>query len=75
MEFLDEEHISLCEALDRTLNKGVVLWGELTLSVAGIDLIYLELRVLLAAVETLRKTSHLFAEEESKEQEIFSNGG
>ena len=38
---LDEaEHVSLCEALDRILNKGAVITGDLTISVADIDLIY-----------------------------------
>lgn len=53
---LDEtEHVSLCEALDRLLNKGAVVMGEVTISVANIDLIYLSLRAMLASVETARK--------------------
>ena len=47
-----DEHITLCEAIDRVLNKGVVLRGELTISVAQIDLIYLGLQVLLCSVAT-----------------------
>jgi len=39
------------------LNRGVVLTGEATISVAGVDLIYLGLNVVLSAVENL-KTSH-----------------
>ena len=50
---LDEtEHISLCEALDRILNKGAVVVGEVTISVANIDLIYLGLQLILTSVET-----------------------
>jgi len=53
---LDEnEHISLCEALDRILNKGAVVGGEVTLSVANIDLIYLGLRIILTSIETARE--------------------
>ena len=37
------------------LNKGVVLSGDITLSVAGVDLVYVGLRVLLASVETLER--------------------
>jgi hypothetical protein len=48
------QDVSLCEALDRILNKGAVLYGELTISVAGIDLIYLGLQVILASMETAR---------------------
>jgi len=52
---LAAEDASLLELVDRLLNKGVVLAGEATISVAGIDLIYLGLNVVLAAVETIDK--------------------
>ena len=51
----DEEHISLCEALDRVLNKGVVVHGDIAISVADVDLIYLGVRLLLASIETARE--------------------
>ena len=50
----DAGRISLCEVLDRVLNKGVVVAGEATISVADIDLIYLGLRILLSSIETAR---------------------
>ncbi|MBU1706234.1 gas vesicle protein [Patescibacteria group bacterium] len=53
---LDEkEHCSLCEALDRVLNKGAVIVGDVMISVADIDLIYLSLQVILTSVETARR--------------------
>ena len=56
---MDEtEHISLCETLDRVLNKGAVIAGEVTISVANVDLIYLGLQVVLASVESIRGTDH-----------------
>ncbi len=55
MKELTAEDASLLELVDRLLNKGVVLAGEATISVAGIDLIYLGLNVVLAAVETIDK--------------------
>jgi gas vesicle structural protein len=55
MKQLTAEDASLLELVDRLLNKGVVLAGEATISVAGIDLIYLGLNVVLAAVETMNK--------------------
>jgi len=45
----------LCEVLDRVLNKGVVLVGEATISVADIDLIYVGLQVVLTSIETARQ--------------------
>jgi len=55
----DTEHISLCEALDRVLNKGAVIAGEVTISVANVDLIYLGLQVVLASVESIRGKDHV----------------
>ncbi len=49
------EQVSLCEALDRVLNKGAVVVGEVTISVADIDLIYLGLQVVLTSIETGRR--------------------
>ena len=48
------EHVSLCEVLDRVLNKGAVLVGDVVISVADIDLVYLGLQVVLCSVETAR---------------------
>lgn len=53
------ERISLCEALDRVLNKGVVIRGDITISVAQVDLIYLGLNLLVASTEALRRSGEL----------------
>ena len=55
----EQEHVSLCEALDRVLNKGAVVVGDVTISVAGIDLVYLGLKVMLASIETARQDMKL----------------
>jgi len=44
--------VAIADLLDRALNKGVVLWGEAIISLAGVDLIYVGLRVLVASLET-----------------------
>jgi len=49
-----ERPVTLCEVLDRVLNKGVVVTGEVVISVAGVDLLYLGLNVVLTSVETAR---------------------
>ncbi|KAF0240221.1 MAG: Gas vesicle protein [bacterium] len=51
----DIEQVTLCEALDRILNKGAVVTGEVTISVAGVDLIYLGLQLVLTSVETAKE--------------------
>lgn len=53
--FGPEQRVSLCEVLDRALNKGVVVAGDLVISVADIDLVYLGLRLVLTSVETARR--------------------
>jgi gas vesicle structural protein len=47
------EDVTLLDLVDRVLNKGVVLTGDITLSVADVDLVYVSLRVLLASAGTL----------------------
>lgn len=50
--FCEQEHASLCEALDRVLHKGAVIVGEVTISVADVDLVYLGLQLVLCSVDT-----------------------
>jgi hypothetical protein len=45
--------VTLLEVLDRVLDKGVIIAGDIVISVADVDLIYLGLRVLLSSVETM----------------------
>jgi hypothetical protein len=49
------KNITLLEILDRVLDKGVVISGDVVISVADVDLIYLGLKVLLSSVETIEK--------------------
>ena len=51
----EREKISLCEVLDRVLNTGVVVVGEVMISVADVDLIYLGLQLTLTSVETANR--------------------
>jgi gas vesicle structural protein len=41
--------------LDRVLNKGVVIVGDVVISVADIDLVYLGVKLLLSSVETMQQ--------------------
>jgi hypothetical protein len=55
----EQEHVSLCEALDRVLNKGAVIAGDVVISVADIDLVYLGLQVVLCSIDTARREHEL----------------
>jgi hypothetical protein len=48
---LEAPDATVLDLLDNLLNKGVMLNADLTLGVAGIDLIYLRLSALLAAFD------------------------
>jgi hypothetical protein len=48
---LDVPEASVLDVLDHILNKGVMATGDVTLGVAGIDLIYLRLSALLCAAD------------------------
>jgi hypothetical protein len=48
---LDTSDTSLLDVLDNLLNQGVVVEGDLVLGLAGVDLIYARLAVLLCAAD------------------------
>ena len=48
----ESSDLSLLETFDHVLNRGLVIAGEITISVANIDLIFLGLNVLVSSVET-----------------------
>ena len=50
-----QERVTLLEILDRALEKGVVISGDIVISVADVDLVYLGLKVLLSSVETMER--------------------
>lgn len=52
----EETDLSLLETLDHVLNRGLVIAGEITISVADIDLIFVGLNVLVSSVETANET-------------------
>jgi len=52
VEQIEQSDLSLLETLDHVLNRGLVIAGEITISVADIDLIFVGLNVLLSSVET-----------------------
>jgi hypothetical protein len=47
-----DDQLSLLDILDHVLNQGVILRGNLVISLAGVDLVYVGLDVILTSVET-----------------------
>ncbi len=50
-----EDETSLLDILDHVLNQGAIIRGNLVISLAGVDLIYVGLDVILTSVETALK--------------------
>ena len=61
---LQERDLSLLETLDHALHLGLVISGEITISVANIDLLFLGLNVLLGSTETIEEVLR------SREQQV-----
>ena len=49
------DEVSLLEILDHVVSSGVVIHGSIVISLAGVDLIYLGLNVVLSAIETAQQ--------------------
>jgi len=47
------DELALVDLLDRLLAGGVVLTGEITISLAEVDLVHVSLRALISSVSTL----------------------
>ena len=52
-QILDVPQGTVVDLLDRLLNKGVMLNGDITLGVAGVDLIYLRLSSIFCAADRI----------------------
>jgi gas vesicle structural protein len=54
-ELAATDNVTLVELVDRLLDKGVVVSGDVTIAVADIDLIQVGLRALLSSVEATER--------------------
>jgi gas vesicle structural protein len=51
----EAQEVTLLDLVDRAIDHGVILAGDITIAVADIDLIYVGLQVLLASVGRVEK--------------------
>jgi hypothetical protein len=51
------QRLALVDLLDRVLAGGVVVSGDVTLSIAGVDLVRISLQALVASVSSLASSS------------------
>jgi Gas vesicle protein len=55
LQNVPQDDIALVDLIDRLIDGGVVVSGEVVLSLAGIDLVYLGLRLVLAPVDEVAR--------------------
>lgn len=48
----DDEQLVLGDLLNHVLDKGLMISGQVTISIANIDLLFLDLRLILTSVQT-----------------------
>jgi len=81
---LPARQMNLFDLLDRILDKGVVINGDITVAFAGVDLLSLKVNLVIASLETAKrygielpweKWSREKAELEKKEKEKKLGGG
>ena len=53
MTLATDREVALVDLLDRLLAGGVVISGEVTISLADVDLVHISLRALISSVSTL----------------------
>jgi gas vesicle structural protein len=49
------DDLSLAELVNRVLDRGALISGEVTIGVAGVDLIYLSLQLAISSVEAMEQ--------------------
>lgn len=53
-ELLPDDEVTLLELLDRVVDKGVFIRGDLMIAVADVDLIYIGLQAVVTSVSRLK---------------------
>lgn len=51
----DDEGLALSDLLNRVLDRGLIVTGQVIISVADIDLVYLDLQLLVSAMESIAR--------------------
>jgi hypothetical protein len=52
---LAPQQLTIVDLIDRILDKGVVITGDITISVVGVDLLSLKINLVIASLETAKR--------------------
>ena len=70
-EVIDHAPLEIADLINRVLDKGAVIAGSVTISVADIDLIQLDLTIVLTAIETVRSRERRAREDPSGDVSVL----
>jgi hypothetical protein len=65
---LKSKEVTLFEVLDRILDKGIVIKGNLTISVADVDLIYIGLQAIITSVDRFMGMSDISGQQSAMDR-------
>jgi hypothetical protein len=74
-DILESNELTLLDTIDHVLNRGLVISGDIVISVADIELIYLGLNVVLGSVETISRALGRRVETEKLEEPVNDSTG
>lgn len=52
---LTTQQLTIVDLVDRILDKGVVITGDITVSIVGVDLLSLKINLVIASLETAKR--------------------
>jgi hypothetical protein len=52
---LTQNQLTIVDLIDRILDKGVVITGDITISIVGVDLLSLKINLVIASLETAKR--------------------
>jgi len=55
LKTLTPKQLTIIDLIDRILDKGVVINGDITVSVVGVDLLSLKINLVIASLETAKR--------------------
>ena len=55
LKTLTPKQLTIIDLIDRILDKGVVINGDITVSIVGVDLLSLKINLVIASLETAKR--------------------
>lgn len=50
-----QQQLTIIDLVDRILDKGIVITGDITISIVGVDLLSLKINLVIASLETAKR--------------------